>query len=85
MIVQTGTADVVIAGGVESMSNVEYYSTDMRRGARLGSTTMHDRLARGRAMSQPIARFGEISGMIETANNLASDAAFRATNAIVTP
>ncbi len=31
MLVQTGAADVVIAGGVESMSNVEYYSTDMRR------------------------------------------------------
>ena len=73
MIVQTRAADVVIAGGVESMSNVEYYSTDMRRGARLGSTTTHDRLARGRVMSQPIARFGKISGMIETANNLASD------------
>jgi acetyl-CoA C-acetyltransferase len=32
MMVQTGVADVVIAGGVESMSNVEYYSTDMRSG-----------------------------------------------------
>ena len=37
MMVQTGAADVVIAGGVESMSNVEYYSTDMRNGARAGS------------------------------------------------
>jgi acetyl-CoA C-acetyltransferase len=34
---------------------------------------MHDRLARGRVMSQPIARFGVISGMIETAENLAKD------------
>src|SRR5260370_31539278 len=33
MMVQTGAADVVLAGGVESMSNVEYYSTDLRRGA----------------------------------------------------
>ncbi|MCR6644633.1 MAG: hypothetical protein NVV62_09000 [Terricaulis sp.] len=54
MMVQTGAADVVIAGGVESMSNVEYYSTDMRKGARSGSSTMHDRLVRGRVMSQPI-------------------------------
>ena len=30
MMVQTGAADVVIAGGVESMSNVEFYTTDMR-------------------------------------------------------
>ncbi|MDP1739352.1 MAG: acetyl-CoA C-acetyltransferase [Caulobacter sp.] len=73
MMVQTGTADVVVAGGVESMSNVEYYTTDMRNGARMGSVTMHDRLSRGRVMSQPISRFGVISGMIETADNLARD------------
>jgi acetyl-CoA C-acetyltransferase len=73
MMVQTGAADVVIAGGVESMSQAEYYTTDMRGGARMGSVTMHDRLARGRVMSQPISRFGVISGMIETADNLARD------------
>ena len=73
MMVQTGVADVVVAGGVESMSNVEYYSTDMRSGARAGSVTMHDRLTRGRVMSQPVSRFGVISGMIETAENLAKD------------
>ncbi|MFM1981500.1 MAG: hypothetical protein RJB22_219 [Pseudomonadota bacterium] len=73
MMIQTGVADVVIAGGCESMSNVEYYTTDMRKGARAGSVTMHDRLARGRVMSQPIERFGVISGMIETAENLAKD------------
>jgi len=73
MRIQTGAADVVIAGGVESMSNVEYYSIDHRQGARAGSTTLHDRLTRGRVMSQPIERYGVISGMIETANNLARD------------
>jgi acetyl-CoA C-acetyltransferase len=73
MMVQTGAADVVVAGGCESMSNAEYYTTDMRGGARAGSVTLHDRLARGRVMSQPIARFGVISGMIETADNLARD------------
>ncbi|HRP71727.1 MAG TPA: acetyl-CoA C-acetyltransferase [Luteimonas sp.] len=73
MMVQTGAADVVLAGGVESMSNIEYYSTDMRGGARSGSVTMHDRLTRGRVMSQPIERFGVITGMIETAENLAKD------------
>lgn len=73
MMVQTGAADVVIAGGVESMSNVEYYSTDLRKGARAGESVMYDRLSRGRVMSQPIARFGVISGMIETAENLAKD------------
>lgn len=73
MMVQTGAATAVIAGGVESMSNIEYYSTDMRWGSRSGSTTMHDRLERGRERSQPVERFGYISGMIETAENLARD------------
>jgi acetyl-CoA C-acetyltransferase len=71
MMVQSGAADVVVAGGVESMSNIEYYSTDMRWGSRAGSVKMHDRLERGRERSQPEARFGYISGMIETAENLA--------------
>ena len=71
MMVQTGAADVVLAGGVESMSNIEYYTTDMRWGARSGSVKLHDRLERGRERSQPVERFGHISGMIETAENLA--------------
>ena len=71
MMVQSGAADVVIAGGVESMSNVEYYTTDMRWGTRAGTVKMHDRLERGRERSQPEARCGRISGMIETAENLA--------------
>ena len=73
MMVQTGAADVVIAGGVESMSNIEYYTTDMRWGKRAGSTKFYDRLDRGRERSQPESRFGYISGMIETAENLARE------------
>ena len=73
MMVQTGMSDVVVAGGVESMSNVEHYTTDVRKGVRAGTLTLHDRLTRGRVMSQPIDRFGVISGMIETAENLARD------------
>ena len=73
MMVQTGAADVVVAGGVESMSNVEHYTTELRNGKRMGDFRLHDRLSRGRLMSQPQARFGVISGMIETAENLARD------------
>jgi len=69
--VQTGAADVVLAGGVESMSNVEHYTTAMRWGARSGSQFLYDRLDRGRERSQPEWRFGKISGMIETAENVA--------------
>lgn len=70
MMVQTGAADVVIAGGVESMSNIEHYTTNVRWGMRSGAITLHDRIERGRERSQPVARFGYISGMIETAENL---------------
>lgn len=73
MMVQTGMSDLVVAGGCESMSNVEHYSTDIRKGVRAGNLTLHDRLTRGRVMSQPIERYGVISGMIETAENLARD------------
>lgn len=73
MMVQTGMSDLVVAGGVESMSNVEHYTTELRKGTRMGGMTLHDRLSRGRVMSQPIERFGVISGMIETAENLAKD------------
>jgi acetyl-CoA C-acetyltransferase len=70
--VQTGAADVVVAGGVESMSRIEHYTTSMRWGARAGNQVLFDRLDRGRERSQPEDRFGRISGMIETAENLAS-------------
>jgi acetyl-CoA C-acetyltransferase len=73
MTVQTGAADVVLAGGVESMSNIEHYTTTARWGSRSGNQILYDRLDRGREMSQPIWRFGRISGMIETAENLARD------------
>jgi acetyl-CoA C-acetyltransferase len=71
MMVQTGACDVVIAGGVESMSNIEHYTIGVRWGTRSGSPVLYDRLDRGRERSQPEHRFGHISGMIETAENLA--------------
>ena len=71
MLVQTENADVVIAGGVESMSSAEFYVNESRWGARFGSITLHDRLARARETISPEERFGHISGMIETAENLA--------------
>ncbi len=74
MLVQTENADVVIAGGVESMSNAEFYSNESRWGARFGSVTFHDRLARARVTISPDERFGPIpGGMVETAENLARE------------
>ena len=71
MLIQTDNADVVVAGGVESMSNTEYYTNESRWGARFGSVQFHDRLERARVTIAPEERFGEIAGMVGTAENLA--------------
>ena len=74
MQIQTGVSDAVLVAGVESMSNIEYYSNDMRWGARMGDVKFHDRLDRGRANSQPVERYGACpGGAVETAENLVGD------------
>ncbi len=72
MEVQTGAADVVLAGGAESMSQTEYYSTTMRWGARLENVAFFDRLARGRVTAGG-EHYPVPGGMIETAENLRRD------------
>ena len=47
MQVQTGASDLVIAGGCESMSQVEFYSTTARYGVSGGDLRFHDRLVAG--------------------------------------
>ncbi|HUN34365.1 MAG TPA: acetyl-CoA C-acetyltransferase [Trebonia sp.] len=69
MRVQTGAADVVIAGGAESMSQVEYYSTAIRWGARGADLTLHDRLNRARETAGG-RNYPVPGGMLETAENL---------------
>ncbi len=68
MRVQTGAADVVLAGGAESMSSVEHYALGLRWGARADVTLM-DRLARGRVTAGGVHHPVE-GGMLETAENL---------------
>src|SRR4051794_35407538 len=68
--VQSGAAEVVLAGGAESMSNAPFYSTAMRWGVRGGpGVLLHDALARGRVTAGG-ANFPVPGGMIETAENL---------------
>jgi acetyl-CoA C-acetyltransferase len=69
MQVQTGVADVVLAGGAESMSQTELYSTSLRWGARSGGAMLEDRLVRGRVTAGGI-NYPVPGGMIETAENL---------------
>ena len=69
MQVANGDNDVVVAGGAESMSNVTFYSTDIRWGSKAGGVMLHDSLARGRTTAggkdYPVP-----GGMLETAENL---------------
>jgi acetyl-CoA C-acetyltransferase len=69
MMVQTGAADVVLAGGAESMSQAELYSTTLRWGARSGGAMLEDRLVRGRVTAGG-DNYPVPGGMIETAENL---------------
>src|SRR5881227_3651289 len=41
-VIALGEADVVVAGGMESMSNAPYFTHSMRNGARMGNVEMKD-------------------------------------------
>jgi acetyl-CoA C-acetyltransferase len=67
--VGNGDHDLVIAGGCESMSNVAFYSTDMRWGGARSGVRIHDGLARGRSTAGG-RHYPVPGGMMETAENL---------------
>jgi acetyl-CoA C-acetyltransferase len=69
MRVQTGVADVVLAGGAESMSTVEHYTDAIRWGVRGPGVELADRLARARVTAGGRDHVIE-GGMLETAENL---------------
>lgn len=69
MQVQTGAAELVLAGGVDSMSQAEFYSTRPRWGVKGGAIRLEDRLERSRVnaggVNHPVP-----GGMLETAENV---------------
>jgi acetyl-CoA C-acetyltransferase len=67
--INSGDNDLVIAGGAESMSNVVFYSTDMRWGGARSGVRVHDGLARGRSTAGG-CHYPVPGGMLETAENL---------------
>lgn len=69
MNVGTGANDFVVAGGAESMSNVAFYSTDMRWGGARSGVKIHDGLVRGRTTAGG-RHYPVPGGMLETAENL---------------
>lgn len=86
-LIKGGEADVVVAGGVESMSNAEFYlpgSIKWGIGGRKGMPKGHgdlsiwgipfyDRIQRARVMSQPIERYGVLPSMMSWAETAAKE------------
>ncbi len=69
MSVASGGAEVVLAGGAESMSGAAYFTDAVRWGTKAGGFEMKDSLAQGRVwaggVNHPVT-----GGMIETAENV---------------
>lgn len=70
MSIQTGQSEVVLAGGVEVMSQAPYYFVKNRFGIRPGEMTLYDSNIESQPKSQPNELYGEFSMGI-TAESLA--------------
>ncbi len=87
MMIRSGQAEVVVAGGVESMSNAEFYIPGHIKwgvGGRKGMPKGHgdlaiwgipfyDRIQRARVMSQPDDRYGILPAMMTWAETAAKE------------
>jgi acetyl-CoA C-acetyltransferase len=87
MKILSGQAEMVIAGGVESMSNTEFYipgemkwgiggKNGMPRGhgnLSMWGIPLYDRIQRARVMSQPEARYGILPSMMSWAETAAKE------------
>lgn len=87
MAIQSGHSEIVVAGGVESMSTAEFYlSGDIKwgiggkRGMPKGhgdlsiwGVPFYDRVQRARVMTQPVERYGILSSMMEWAETAARE------------
>jgi acetyl-CoA C-acetyltransferase len=87
MKIKSGHADVVVTGGVESMSNAEFYvpgnikwgiggKKGMPRGhgdLSLWGIPFYDRIQRARVMSQPEKRYGILPSMMSWAETAATE------------
>jgi acetyl-CoA C-acetyltransferase len=87
MTIRSGQAELVVAGGVESMSNAEFYipgdvkwgiggKKGMPRGhgdLALWGIPFYDRIQRARVMSQPEGRYGILPAMMTWAETAAKE------------
>jgi acetyl-CoA C-acetyltransferase len=72
MRIQTGAAELCIAGGAESMSQAEHYALGLRWGVKGDGVQLMDRLGRGRVTAGGV-QHPVPGGMLETAENLRAD------------
>ncbi|MBP2654103.1 MAG: Acetyl-CoA acetyltransferase [Firmicutes bacterium] len=68
--IMSGQADIIVAGGTESMSNAPYYLRGARYGYGAGNAVLVDSNTESQPRSQPIETYGELT-MGLTAENLA--------------
>jgi acetyl-CoA C-acetyltransferase len=69
MQIGSGAGRLIVAGGVESMSQAEHYALGLRTGVKGDGVQLMDRLARGRVTAGG-HRYPVPGGMLETAENL---------------
>lgn len=68
--IMCGYGDFIIAGGIESMSNAQYYLRKARRGYNVGNGVLLDPNTESQPRSQPIDKYGSLT-MGYTAENIA--------------
>jgi len=68
--IMVGMADIMIAGGVESMSNSPFFTNNIRYGAGTGNLTIYDSITESQMGAQPESIFGRF-GMGLTAETVA--------------
>jgi acetyl-CoA C-acetyltransferase len=91
MTIQSGNANIIVAGGVESMSTTEFYvpgdikwgiggKKGMPRGhgdLSIWGIPFYDRIQRARVMSQPEERYGILPSMMSWAETAAKEEGIR--------
>lgn len=68
--IMVGMADIMIAGGVESMSNAPFFTNGIRYGAGTGDLTVYDSITESQVGAQPSSIYGRF-GMGTTAETVA--------------
>lgn len=68
--IMVGMADIMIAGGVESMSNAPFFTNGIRYGAGTGDLTLYDSITESQIGAQPSSIYGRM-GMGTTAETVA--------------